>query len=126
MQFSLIYGEVASNFPTANTARAKMAVNAAYHEFMSARQWSFSEISSAAIPLVASQQAYVLTGTSPVVTDFDGMIDVVMELSTGTDRKALSEMKQPDFDRVFGHVTTAGEPAVYCVRGGAAAPGWVV
>lgn len=118
MQFSQIWGEVGANFPTSAQPRVKMAVNAAYHEWLGSRQWSYRESSSAAVALVASQQTYTLLGTTPVITDFDGLIDVVMELTTGSDRKALTEMRQQDFDRVFGHVVTNGEPAVYCVRGG--------
>lgn len=118
MQFSQIWGEVASNFPTANQARCKLAVIAAYHEWLAARQWSYRESSSSTLALTASQAAYTLLGTSPIVPDFDGLIDVVLEMSTGVDLKKLTEMYQSDFDQVFGHVTTAGEPAVYCVRGG--------
>lgn len=117
MQFSLIYGEVGSNFPTATTSRAKMAVNAAYHEWLAARQWSYREASTATIALTAGTSVYTLLGTTPIVPDFDGLIDVVLEMSTGLDFKTLTELSQQNFDRVFGHVTTNGEPAVYCVRG---------
>lgn len=118
MLYSQIWGEVASNFPTSAQARAKLAVNAAYHEWLGARQWSYRESSTTTIALVASQQNYVLAGTSPVIPDYDGLIDVVLEMSAGVMRRALTEMQQADFDRVFGHVTTSAEPAVYCVRGG--------
>lgn len=119
MIFSTIYGEVAANFPTANVNRCKQAVNSAYHEFMSAREWSFRESSMAAIPLVAGTATFTLLGTTPVVTDFDGMIDVVIERTTGGDRDALIELLQGDFDRVFGKCTTNGDPVAYCIRGGA-------
>lgn len=113
-----MWGEVAANFPTANQARCQLAVNGAYQEFMAARQWSFRESSVSTIALVAGTATYTLLGTSAVVTDFDGLIDVVLEDSSGGDKKPLTEMQQADFDRVFGHVTTNAEPAVYCVRGG--------
>lgn len=121
MQFSQLWGEVAANFPTANQQRAQNAVNAAYQEFMSARQWSFRESSTTTIALTAGQIHYVLLGTSPVVTDFDGLIDVVLELTSGGIKKPLPEMEQADIDRYFGHCTTNAEPVAYCVQGGLAA-----
>lgn len=118
MQFSQIWGEVGSNFPTSAQPRVKMACNAAYHEWLGARQWSYRESSTTTLALTGGVQNYTLLGTTPIIPDFDGLIDVVLEMSTGLDRKTLTEMRQTDFDRVFGHVTTSGEPAVYCVRGG--------
>jgi hypothetical protein len=121
MLFSQIYGEVASNFTTANAGRCKLAVNAAYHEWIAARQWSWREITIISITLSAGVAKYTLSGTTPVVTDFDGLISVGLEMNTAGEVKPLVEMPQADFDRVFGHVKTNAEPAVYCVRGGAAA-----
>lgn len=121
MQFSQIYGEVGSNFTTAAVGRVKLAVNAAYHEWIAARQWSWREITIASIPMALGTAKYTLSGTAPVVTDFDGLISVGLEMNTGGEVKPLVEMPQGDFDRVFGHVKTNSEPAVYCVRGGAAA-----
>lgn len=121
MQWSSIYGEIAANFPTANKGRAQLAGNAAYQEFMSARQWSFREITLASLPLSAGTAKYVLAGTSPILTDFDGLIDVGLEMNTGGEVRPLLEAAQSDFDRWFGHQKTNAEPAVYCVRGGAAA-----
>lgn len=118
MQFSIIYGEVASNYPTANLARVKLAVIAAYHEWLEARQWSYRESTTISIALTTGVAKYVLMGTSPIITDFNGMISVGLEMSTGGEVKPLSEMKQAEFDRVFGHVKTNSEPAVYCIRGG--------
>lgn len=118
MQYSQIWGEVASNFPTATQARAQQAVNWAYHEWMSARQWSFRESSMAAIALVAGTSAFTLLGTSPVVQDFDGLIDVIIERTAGGDRDVLVELLQSDFDRVFGKCTTNGDPVAFCIRGG--------
>lgn len=119
MQFSQIWGEVASNFPTANQARCKQAVNWAYHEWLSARQWSFRESSMAAIALVAGTSTFKLLGTTPVVTDFDGMIDVVLVQTTGGSEKPLIELLQADFDRVGGHCKVNSAPIFWTVRGGA-------
>lgn len=121
MQYSTIYGEVASNWPTANVARCKLAVIAAYHEWLAARQWSYREVTSAAVALVAGTNKYTLLGTSAVVPDFDGMIDVQMEMSTGGATETLFELAQGDFDRVFNQSKTNSEPVAYCLRGGAPA-----
>lgn len=118
MQWSTIWGEVASNFPTANQTRAQNATQAAYHEFMSFRQWSFRESTVASIALTAGVAKYTLLGTAAVLTDFDGLIDVGLEMSTGGEVNPMVELAQPDFDRFFGHQKTNSEPAVYCVRGG--------
>lgn len=118
MQWSQIWGEVAANFPTANQGRAQLAAQAAYHEFMHGRQFSFRESQVVAIALSAGVNKLVLRGTAPVVPDFDGLIDVLLEITSGGDTKPLTEMQQSDFDRVFGHSKTNSEPVVYCVRGG--------
>lgn len=121
MQFSTLYGEVAANFPTANLTRCQLGVNAAYQEWMAARQWSYREITVASLALTAGLAKYTLGGTAPVVTDFDGLIDVGLEMSTGGEVRPLVECAQQDFDAWFGHQKTNSEPAVYCVRGGLAA-----
>lgn len=121
MLWSSLWGEIASDFPTANQGRAQLAAIAAYHEFMHFRQWSFREITVGSIALSAGVAKYTLLGTAPVLTDFDGLIEVGLEMNTGGEVRPLPEMPQSDFDRVFGHVKTNAEPAVYCVRGGAAA-----
>lgn len=121
MNFSEIWGEVANNFPTSAQTRVKTAVNAAYHEIMSARQWSWREVSTVAVALVAGTARYALTGTSPVVTDFDGMISVNLELTLNQAKRELWEIGPQEFDQVFGHVYSNSQPAVWCVQGGAAA-----
>lgn len=121
MQWSTLWAEVAADFPTANEARVIEAAKAAYHEFMHARQWSFREITVASIALSAGVAKYTLLGTTPIVPDFDGLISVGLEMNTGQEVHGLVELLQADFDDWFGHVKTSGEPAVYCLRGGAAA-----
>lgn len=121
MQWSSLWGEIAADFPTANQGRAQLAAIAAYHEFMHFRQWSFREITIASIALSAGVAKYTLIGTSPVLTDFDGLIDVGLEMNTGGEVRPMLEAQQSDFDRWFGHQKTSGDPAVYCVRGGAPA-----
>lgn len=121
MLFSTIHGEVASNWPTANVGRVKLAVNAAYHEWLGARQWSYREVTTISVALSTGVAKYTLAGTTPVVTDFDGLIGVGLEMNTAGEVRPLCELPQADFDRVMGHVKTNAEPALYCVRGGAAA-----
>lgn len=121
MLWSSLWGEIAADFPTANQGRAQLAAIAAYHEFMHFRQWSFREITIASIALSVGVAKYTLLGTTPVLTDFDGLIDVGLEMNTGGEVRPLPEMPQSDFDRVFGHSKTNSEPVVYCVRGGAPA-----
>lgn len=121
MQWSTLWGEVAADFPTANEARVIEAAKAAYHEFMHARQWSYREITVASLALSAGVAKYTLLGTAAIIPDFDGLIDVGLEMSTGAEVHGLVEVGQADFDDWFGHVKTNAEPAVYCLRGGAAA-----
>ena len=121
MQYQTMYGEVATQFPTANQSRCKMAVNWAYHEFLSFKEWSFRESTVASIALTAGVKTYTLIGTTPVVADFDGLISVGLEMNTGQSIDPMFEMLQPDFDRFCGRMVTNGEPTFYCVRGGAPA-----
>src|SRR3954464_12286868 len=118
MQYSTMYGEVATEFPTANQGRCKLAVNWAYHEWLAARGWSYRESTVASIALAAGTKTYVLLGSSPVVPDFDGLISVGLEMNTGGSIDPMFEMLQPDFDRFCGRMISNGEPTFYCVRGG--------
>lgn len=118
MQYSTIWGEVASNFPTANVARVKLAVLASYHEWLSAKQWSYRESTVISVTLVAGTAKYVLMGTSPVVPDFGGLISVGLELNTAGTVDPMFEFLQPDFDRFCGRMKANGQPTFFCVRGG--------
>lgn len=118
MNFQEIYGEAASNFPTSSTSRVKTACNAAYHEVLGARQWSWRESTGANIALQAGVAAYQLTGTTPLVTDFGGLISAsILSNGTGSALEKLFEWKQADFDRVCGRMVTNGEPTFYTIRG---------
>jgi hypothetical protein len=118
MQFSVLYGEVAANFPTANINRCKAAVVAAYHEWLTAKQWSYRESTVISVTLTAGVSKYVLMGTSPVVPDFGGLISVGLELNTAGTVDPMFEFLQPDFDRFCGRLKANGQPAFFCVRGG--------
>jgi hypothetical protein len=118
MLYGTLWSEVATNFPTANQGRCKMAVNWSYHEWLAARQWSYRESTTASIALTAGVKTYVLLGTSPVVPDFDGLISVGLEMNTGGSIDPMFEFLQPDFDRFTARMITNGEPTFYCLRGG--------
>lgn len=118
-QFSVLWGEVGSNFTTASQSRCKLAVNAAYQEWMAAMQWSYREATVVSVPLVAGTAKYNLLGPSPVVTDFDGLISVGLEMNTGGTVEPMAEFLQPDFDRFCGRSKGNSQPLFYCVRGGA-------
>lgn len=115
-----LYQEVAANFSTTVTTRAKAWVNFAYHEFLTNRRWSFLETTSAAVALVASQQAYVLTGSAPVVSDYAGMISVTVELTASGARHKLWEADAQTFEAFSAHSRVIGVPAFFSVQGGTA------
>lgn len=121
INYLAIYNEVSANFSTTVTSRAKVWVNWAYHEFLDRRRWSFLETSSAAVALVASQQGYVLTGTSPVITDFAGMISVTLEMTASGSRHKMWEADAQTFEAMTAHSRVIGVPALFTVQGGTAA-----
>lgn len=120
MNFQSLYQEVSASFGTTVETRAKIWVNAAYQEWLVRRKWSFLETTSAAIPLVASQQNYTLLGTTPVVTDFNGMISVELELTSAQARVPLCEMDPQTFSQRTAHSRVNGVPAFWTVLGGTA------
>jgi hypothetical protein len=120
MQYSAIFQEVAASFSTTVTTRAKVWVNAAYQEFLNSRKWSFLETTSGAIALVASQQTYVLLGTSPVVTDYSGMISAELELTSGQSRVPLREFDPQSYVICTSHSRVNGVPAFWATVGGTA------
>jgi hypothetical protein len=120
MNYQSLYQETSAYFNSTVEARAKVWVNAAYQEFLTRRKWSFLETTSAAIPLVASQQSYVLLGTSPVVTDFNGMISVELELTASGARVPLREMDPQTYVTCTAHSRVNGAPAFWSIVGGTA------
>jgi hypothetical protein len=64
-----LYQEVAANFTTTVTG-ARRGGSTSPPRVLTGRRWSFLETTSAAVALVASQQAYVISGTTPVISDF--------------------------------------------------------
>ena len=114
--------EVDGGFPSVDaTTRIGQWVNAAYNDILGRRGWSWRESAPTAVALVASQEAYALTGTAPVVPDFGGMIEVLMELSTNGARVKLKPCDQQTYDDITAHSRDNGVPAIYTVNGGAPA-----
>lgn len=121
MNFRNLLDETCADFSTTIEPRAKVWLNAAYHEFLAYRRWSFLEASSSGVPLGAGVQTYDLLGGTPVVTDFAGMIAVELEMSAGGARAPLREMDPQTFSIVTSHSRVNGTPAFWTVLGGAAA-----
>jgi hypothetical protein len=86
---------------------------------VSHRPWSWRVVTSNAVALTASQQAYQLTGTSPITPDFGGLIDVQLEITASGARKTLTGADQQVFDDLAAHSRVNGVPSVYTVSGGA-------
>jgi len=120
MNYQALYQEVSASFGTTVESRAKVWVNAAYQEFLNRRKWSFLETTSAAVALVASQQNYVVLGTAPVVTDYNGMISVELELTSAGARVPLCEMDPQTFSQRTAHSRVNGCPAFWTILGGLA------
>lgn len=120
MNFQALFQEVSANFGTTVETRAKVWVNAAYQEWLNRRKWSYLETTSAAIALVASQQNYVLLGSSPVVTDYNGMISVELEVTASGARVPLREFDPQDFVICTSHSRVNGVPAFWATVGGTA------
>lgn len=120
MNYQNLFDEVTASFNSTVQARAKVWVNAAYQEWLVRRKWTFLETTSAAVPVVASQQGYVLLGTSPVVTDYNGMVSVELELTAAGARVPLCEMDPQTFIQRTSFSRVNGCPAFWTVLGGTA------
>lgn len=118
MNYAALYNLVRGNFDDNLLANVKTLVNDAQNTIISRRGWSWRIGTSSAVALVASQQAYNLTGTSPVVTDFGGMIDVLLEMTSGGPRHKLDSATQQVFDSLSAHSRVPGTPSIWAVSGG--------
>lgn len=121
MNFRNLLDETCADFTTTIEPRARVWINAAYHEWLAYRRWSFLEATSGAVALSAGVQTYDLLGGTPVVTDFAGMIAVELEQSVGGSRVPLREMDPQTFSIVTSHSRVNGAPAIWTVLGGTAA-----
>lgn len=122
MIFSALYGAVQDIAGDSNsTSRCKTWVNAAYHDILTRRVWSFLETTKD-VTLANGTLEYALTGTSPLVPDFGGNISVSVNLSTTTPGSTqwhkLKMLDQQTWDAWVGHsIATSGIPAFYTMYG---------
>lgn len=106
---------------TASSGRLALWINQAQHWFLSKRRWSFLEV-RAIVASISGTATYVLTGTSPVVTDFDQLISISHnQANAGTTFLKLRYLDQQTFDDIIGAAgATPGIPVFYTLRGGTA------
>lgn len=105
----------------AQTTRVPLWINDASDWWLGARLWAERETTTT-VASVSGTGDYVLTGTSPIVTDFAGvLIDARHNLANGSANFAkLRFMQQQDFDDFFAITgATPGPPLFYTLRGGA-------
>ncbi len=120
MNFGTIKTELANTFDSNSATRLGVWTNAAYHEILGKRTWSCRIATSTAFSLVASQQNYVLAGSgTPLITDYGGIVDVYITMTSGGIMVPLTPTDPQVFDRLSGHSRVNGTPSVYTVTGGA-------
>lgn len=95
-------------------------VNMAAHDLYEADRWSWLE-SKMSVTLVASQRAYTILGTSPVLTDCAGIYDVELVLTASGAATRLVYFPPQEFSRCFAHCFTNSEPGGWTIQGGTAA-----
>jgi hypothetical protein len=118
VNYAALYNLVKGSFDDNLLSNVKTLVNDAQNTIISRRGWSWRIGTSSAVALVAGTQAYNLTGTSPVVTDFGGMIDVQLEITASGSRHKLIAATQQVFDDLAAHNRVNGVPSVWTVSGG--------
>jgi hypothetical protein len=119
VDYAAIYGMVKGNFDDNMLPNVKIWCNWAQHEILSVRGWSWRLATTNAVALVASQQAYQLTGTSPVAH----RLRWPRRRPTRTHGEWFEEVVcrggQQIFDDLSAHSRVNGTPSVYTVTGGA-------
>lgn len=118
--FAQLYSEVGNLTPSTGVARDKLFVNQAYHDILSRRRWSFLE-HTGSITLAAGTRGYVTQGTTPALTDCDGVFDVSMLMTTGQGSQRLAYCTPQMHSRLFSHVFTISQPSTWTTLGGTAA-----
>lgn len=118
--FVQLYTEVGNLTPSTGVARDKLFMNMAYHHTISCRRWSFIE-STGTIALVAGTRGYVTQGTSPSLTDCDGVYDVQLQLTSAAAGVRLPYASPQMFSSLTAHVFTNSQPVCWTTLGGAAA-----
>ena len=121
MNYGQIWGHVSNRFPGTQDALCQIWANQTVQDISSARQWYWQE-AIAPITLVAGQEAYPLRGTGTLVLpDYQAMIDVRLELTTGGAGGDLTKLEEDQYDRMIAHARAGpnGIPFIYCIGGGA-------
>lgn len=130
MNFGQIYTEAWQNFGSQDVSRVKIWANWAQHEINMMRDWSWRE-TSVTFATVANQTDYVIAGTSPVITDYDGYISAQHNIAAGSlIYLPVKLMAQDEFDKELAPWSGSGPvPPKYCTMRGttpAAGPTTVV
>lgn len=118
--FVQLYSEVGNMTPSTGTTRDKLFVNEAYHDVNARRRWSWLE-TTGSITLVAGTRGYVLLGTTPALTDCDGVFDVEMVMTAAQATVRLPYCSPQTFSRLFAHCFTQTQPSLWTILGGTAA-----
>lgn len=123
--FLTMQTEVQANGPfdttAASSGRIKLWLNNASDWWLGARLWAARETTTT-VASVSGTGDYILLGTTPIVTDFAGiLIDARHNLANASANFAkLRFMQQQDFDDFFAITgATPGPPLFYTIRGGA-------
>lgn len=119
MNYGQQWGHVSNRFPGTQDALCQIWVNQCVQDISSEREWYWQEVISS-FALVAGQESYPLRGTGTLaVPDFQAVIDVRLELTTGGAGGDLTKFKEDDYDRMTAHARGGpnGIPVLYCIGG---------
>ena len=119
-QFSVLYGQVGNLTASTATSNDKLFTNEAYHDVNAASRWSWLE-SKMSVTLVAGTKTYTILGTTPLVTDCDGIYDVELVLTASGAATRLVQCTPQFMSRCFAHCFTNSEPSMWAIIGGTAA-----
>jgi hypothetical protein len=121
MTYGDLKAEMANRFDANQSTSHAIWLKWALHDIVSWDEWSWREVTSAVVSLVASTQTYSLVGGTPSVTDFGGLINASLELTSAGVRVPLLETDVVTFDRLSNHSRVNGVPSIVTMTGGTAA-----
>lgn len=120
MNLSQLTAEVGNITSSTSTARDGGFVNEAAHDLYTSDRWSWLE-SKMSVTLVAGTRAYKVAGTTPLITDCDGVYDVELVMTTAGAAVRLLYYPPQLFSRAFAHCFTNSQPAGWTILGGTGA-----